>query len=86
MFSYLLLKLHVTVWFTLLQRMGFMTSLHACFIQKLSLFFGDFLFMLYVPEHVQCLCVLKISSLHYFGIKRLDSLFFVHSQLVAFSL
>lgn len=69
----------------LVQRMGFMTSLHVCFMQISSLLFGN-LFMLYVPEHALCLCGLKMSSLHYFPIKRLHSLFIVHSQLVAFSL
>lgn len=42
--------------------------------------------MLYVPEHALCLCGLKMSSLRYFPVKRLHSLFIVHSQLVAFSL
>lgn len=32
------------------QRMGFMTSVHVCFMQISSLLFGN-LFMLYVPEH-----------------------------------
>lgn len=32
------------------QRMGFMASLHVCFMQISSLLFGN-LFMLYVPEH-----------------------------------
>ena len=31
-----------------------MTSLHVCFMQISSLFFGN-LFMLYVPEHALCL-------------------------------